>query len=278
MSGGRRELTPSGALGPQTPPLLDGTTRLRRNLLLQQIDARHERIDAMIRAETVLRLAEDFARKGAAGRSKALSRLRLAFRDARFAWASAGRPAVACWAYLKNRHAETWTGPEDHPRDRQRCVVINFLIIGALPNGSNLISGRWTLEITDHCVARLCSPQRSPLGLTAEQTLWAAHDRLLRGSIAFAWENPTFLLDLAGDGGMVVEVEQPKADPTALFAVCRSWLAAEMVETSYLPRLLPAADLSDAIGSFWLCPPPLRRYRDDGRVDIPLALATALSP
>jgi hypothetical protein len=149
-SGGRRDLIPTGALGPQTPPLLDGTTRLRRNLLLQRIDARHERIDAMARAETVLRLAEDFARKGAAGRSKALGRLRLAFQDARFAWATTGRPAVACWAYLKNRHAETWTGPEHHPRDRQRCIVINFLIISALPNGSNLMSGRWTLEVTDH--------------------------------------------------------------------------------------------------------------------------------
>jgi hypothetical protein len=99
---------------------------------------------------------------------------------------------------------------------------------------------------------------------------------LLRGSIGF-WENPTFLIDLYGDGGMVVEVEQPKADPTALFAVCRSWLAAEMVETSYLPRVPVATDLSDAVGAFWLCPRPLRRYRDDGRVDIPAPLAAALS-
>ena len=44
------------------------------------------------------------------------------------------------------------------------------------------MTGRWSLEFSWHCLARLCSPQRSPIGLTSVEALHAAHDRLLRCS------------------------------------------------------------------------------------------------
>jgi hypothetical protein len=37
-----------------------------------------------------------------------------------------------------------------------------------------------------------------------------------------------------------------------------------------------ATDLSDTIGAFWMVPLPLRKYRDDGLVDVPAALVAAL--
>ena len=53
---------------------------------------------------------------------------------------------------------------------------------GRLPNDSHLMTGRRSLEFSWHCLARLCSPQRSPIGLTSVEALHAAHDRLLRCS------------------------------------------------------------------------------------------------
>ena len=59
-----------------------------------------------------------------------------------------------------------------------------------------------------------------------------------------------------------------------MFVVARSWLPEHM--RSYLEPLPVASDLDDAVGSFWLCPRPLRQFRPDGRVDIPDALAAVL--
>jgi hypothetical protein len=45
---------------------------------------------------------------------------------------------------------------------------------------------------------------------------------------------------------------------------------------SHAKPLPPATDLSDTIGAFWMVPLPLRKYRDDGLVDVPAALVAAL--
>jgi hypothetical protein len=44
---------------------------------------------------------------------------------------------------------------------------------------------------------------------------------------------------------------------------------------SHAKPLPPATDPSDTIGAFWMVPLPLRKYRDDGLVDVPAALAAA---
>ena len=68
------------------------------------------------------------------------------------------------------------------------------------------MTGRWSLEFGWHCLARLCSPQRSPIGLTSVEALHAAHDRLLRCSVAALFECPQFLVDI-GDGALLCTCE-----------------------------------------------------------------------
>jgi hypothetical protein len=256
---------------------IDGTTKLRRYLVLQQIDAAHARLAAALADPTVRGIVDDFAMKGdERARGKALGKLKAAFRDARLEWATTNKPPIATWSFLKCRDAASWTEADDHPRDRQKCVCMYYLIAGRLPNGSHLATGRWSVEVSYHALARLCSPQRSPLGLTAAEAIGAAHGRLLRSSVTALFDHEKVLLDI-GDGSFVVEHEIAEFDGQPVcFVLARTWLASHL--PTYLLRLPPAAELSDVAGAVWLCPPPLRKYRADGKVDIPAALAAWLAP
>ena len=92
---------------------------------------------------------------------------------------------------------------------------------GRLPNDSHLMTGRWSLEFSWHCLARLCSPHRSPIGLTSVEALHAAHDRLLCYSVASLFECPQFLVDI-GDGALLCTCEV--GDKTnVLFVRCETW-------------------------------------------------------
>jgi hypothetical protein len=193
-----------------------------------------------------------------------------------FMFATTNKPnPLACWAYLRHRDAAEWASHDASERDKQRCVVINFLVAGRLPNGQSLVSGRWSIEFSYHTLGRLFSPQRSPLAFTPAQTIWVAHLLLLRSSISFLHAHPQVLLPVGDDGGLVLEAEEAEVDGQPhLFVVARSWLPEHM--RSYLEPLPPAEDLDDMIGSFWLCPRPLRQFRPDGRVDIPDAMVEAV--
>jgi hypothetical protein len=245
-------------------------------MFIRAVDAAHERLMAAIpRARPIV---DDFALKSSpAARAKALARLRSLFvADATFMFATTDRPnPLAGWAYLRHRDAATWAAHDAHERDRQECVVINFLVAGRLPNGQRFMNGRWSLEFSYHCLARLFSPQRSPLALTPLETIWRAHEVLLRGSAEFLHSRQQVRLPVGDDGALVIEIEAPEVDghPHA-FVIARSWLPAHM--RSWLEPLPVAADLADALGAVWLCPEPLWQFRADGLVDIPDCLAQVL--
>jgi hypothetical protein len=261
--------------------IIDGTSRMRRTMFVAQVEATHQRLDAAIaRARP---LVDHFAMRSPPtarammSRAKALAKLKAAFAGcASFMFSTTHKPPLACWGYLRHRDAEDWAAHDAHERDRQRCIVINFLLAGKLPNGQTLVSGRWSLEVTYHTLGRLFSPQRSPLALTPAQTIWVAHALLLKSSVSFLHTHPSVLLPVGTDGGLVLEAQQVEVDGQPhMFVVARSWLP-EHMKSSYIPTLPLASELSDAIGAFWLCPQPLRTFRPDGLVDIPDALAEAL--
>jgi len=94
------------------------------------------------------------------------------------------------------------------------------------------MTSRWSLEFSWHCLARLCSPQRSPIGLTSVEALHAAHDRLLPCSSV--------------------------RNSSSTSVTGRSYARARSATRRTC------------------CSLPLRKYRDDGLVDVPAALVAAL--
>jgi hypothetical protein len=253
------------------------TVRLRR-MLVADADRSAAAIAAAIQARGSV--IDDFASKRQpSSRAKALGRLRAAFAaaGARFMWATVDRPnSIACWAFLKHRSAKDWTEADAHPRDRQECVVVYHLLAGKLPNGSHAATGRWSIEFSHHCLARLCEAGRTPLGLTPAEAIWAGHDRVLRSSVKTLRLNSSgaLLLDI-GFGSFVLEVETRELDGQPIMLVVgRTWLPPHL--RSDLPRLPPAAELDDMAGVFWLAPRAARKFSPDGRIEVPAAMLAAL--
>jgi hypothetical protein len=143
---------------------ISNDVKLRRTLFASQINAAHEQLQKVINDRATHQLLDDFALKSQLdSRAKALAKLKSVFSSANFEWSETAKPSLACWNYLKLREARDWTDGRDHPRDRQMCVCLNYLIVGKLPSNSQLCTGRWTLEVTWHCLARLAqTAHRSP--------------------------------------------------------------------------------------------------------------------
>jgi hypothetical protein len=162
--------------------------------------------------------------------------------------------------YLKLRDAKEWTEPTDDFRARQQCLIAYYLVVGKLPNGSQLSTGRWTFEFTFHCLARLVSPQRSPLGMTPLQSLVLAHKPLLKASSdAVLRHRDNFLIGIGDEGALLCQATPAEVDGVeTMFCVSHTWLGSDMAMSAY-PRIGPATDRDDACGSFWLMPPPLRK-------------------
>jgi hypothetical protein len=245
---------------------------MRRTLLLSEINAAHTGLEAALANPETHRLIDDFALKNQReARVKALAKLKTVFQAATFQWASCDKPPIACWMYMKVRDAKEWTEPTDDFRDRQQCLVACYLAVGKLPNGSQLSTGHWTFETTAHCLARLVSPQRSPLGMTPLQSLVLAHKTLLRASSDTVLRyRDNFLIGIADEGAFLCQATPAEVDGIeTMFCVAHTWLAAEMGVSRY-PHIGPATDRDDALGSFWLMPPPLRRDKGES-VEVPAA-------
>jgi hypothetical protein len=227
---------------------------MRRTLFASQINAAHEQLQKVINDRQTHQLLDDFALKSQSdSRAKALSKLKAVFSSANFEWSQTSKPALACWNYLKLREARDWTDSSDHPRDRQQCVCLNYLIVGKLPNNSQLCTGRWTLEVTWHCLARLVSPDRSPLGLSPLQSLMLAHKTLLRASADAIFTYGAFLCK-----AIPVNIDQIDT----IFVTLNTWLPEHMGVSQY-QRLPPAKERDDMLGAFHLMPPPLRHDKGD---------------
>jgi len=249
---------------PGGPRIFEGIpagTRMRRTLLVSGISAAHTGLEAALANPETRNLIRDFEMKSSReSRVKALARLKTAFQAATFQWASCDKPPIACWMYFKLRDAKEWTEPTDDFRDRQRCLLACYLVVGKLPNGSQLSTGRWSFEYSFHALGRLVSPQRSPLGMTPLQSLVLAHKTLLRASSdAVLRYRDNFLIGIGDEGALLCQATPAEVDGIeTLFCVAHTWLAAEMGMSRY-PHIGPATDRDDALGSFWLMPPPLRK-------------------
>jgi hypothetical protein len=269
--GGMLRLAPAG---------LDAAVKWRRDLLRKHIDERHARLEAMLADKEVRRLADDVARKNQPdARAIALARLRRRFTSvAEFQWAEIKRkPPVACWLYFKVRSARLWTEADDHPRDRQDCASTYFLLAGRLANGSHLSTGSWTIEWSWHSIARLLDPSRSPLASTAEEIMVAAHRMLLVTSARAVLEQREDFLLPVEDGCLRCQADPAEIDgDPRLFIRANSWLTSEQSDRSYARRVPRAVDRDDALGAFWLAPPPLRRRTPDGQHEVLTAAVAAL--
>jgi hypothetical protein len=249
---------------------------MRRTILCSQITASHNALERAMDDKATLNLVDDFTLKSSPpARQKALSRLKQAFATAHFEWATNSKPPLACWSYFKLRNAEDWAHEDDPPRDKQKCITTNFLVAGRMPNGSRLMTGRWSLEWSFHALARLVSPERSPLGATPLQTLHLAHKTLLKSSAdAIFTYKDKFLLPLA-DGALLCNALPATVDGyDTVFVVCHTWLADWMGFSNY-SRIPPARDHHDALGAFHLMPPPLRLVDAGDTVHVPAAAIAA---
>jgi hypothetical protein len=252
---------------------------MARTLVVRRVEADNARIDTAVGHRAVGKLALDFALKNQLGaRQAALAKLKQRFSAASFRWASTAKPPLAVWSYLRHRNAENWAADDAPLRDKQEVIAVFYLIAGRLPTGSALVGGNWGLDFSWHCIARLVSPERSPLAAGPIETMSAAHQALLRSSArALASAKDGFLLPMGADGSFLcaaLPAELAGGD-RVVFVTAHTWLAPHMA-SSY-PRLPPAECRDDTLGLGALCPVPLRRRRPDG-VDVPAVLAAALRP
>src|SRR6516162_10500372 len=143
---------------PGGPRIFEGIpagVKMRRTILVSEVNAAHTGLEAAIANPETRNLIRDFEMKSSReSRVKALARLKTTFQAATFQWASCDKPPIATFMYMRLRDARDWSEPTDDLRDQQQCVVVNYLTVGKLPNGSQLSTGRWTFEFTFHCLAR----------------------------------------------------------------------------------------------------------------------------
>jgi hypothetical protein len=282
-AGGPRSLRTNNAFVPG----ISNDVKLRRTLLASQIQANHEHLERVIIDNATLILIDDFWRKNQAeARAKALAKLKQIFSGADFQWAVTAKPALACWSYLQLRDAKQWTLPGDHPRDRQQCITVNYLICGKLPDTrcctklDRLVTAHWGLQFTWHCLARLVSPERSPLAIGPLATLNLAHKQLLRASVqALNTYRNNFVLQVSEDGGflctaMLTRSSVGHGDIDDLYVTAHTWLPEHMATSSY-PILPAAIDPDDMLGTYYLLPEVLRVDKGD-TVLVPAAALEAL--
>jgi hypothetical protein len=97
----------------------------------------------------------------------------------------------------------------------------------------------------------------------------AAHRVLLTASSTAVFaQREDFLLPVE-DGCLRCQADPAELDGhPVLFVRANSWLTTDQSDRCTAHRVAPAADRDDALGAFWLCPPPLRRRGPDGRHEV----------
>jgi hypothetical protein len=132
------------------------------------------------------------------------------------------------------------------------------------------------MEYTWHAVARLLDPSRSPLALTALEVMSLAHRVLLAASSTAVLEQREDFLLAVADGCLRCQADPAEIDGDhRLFIRANSWLTADQSDRCFAKRVPPAGTRDDALGAFWLAPPPLRRVRN-GKIEVLTAAVEAL--
>jgi hypothetical protein len=193
-----------------------------------------------------------------------------------------GPDPLAVWVVLKPREAIAKavmaSGGEENlpePRDAQDCVVVEYLVVGALPEVIGYAAGLWTLEITDYALGRLL--QRSP-GADLDGVLLDAHHAALRArldDVTGTPANPKRLILLpAGTGVFRCEIRMGpdvSADRTlSLYLFAHTWLHNDQLHTDQTPLLVDGT-LGERLGEGFLLPVPLRRLIKTGPGQVQVA-------
>ena len=247
-------------------------------------------------SKELLLVGQKMARSSsAAGRLRAFRRLRGLISKAHLEAVSlAGKYPVAIWSVLKPREAVTVDN--DDPSLQQDCVVIEYFVVGMLPNylgdrfhkvDSRANKGQWTLEVPDHALRRLIV--RAP-GVDIGATLMTAHHAVLRARDdneqlfpAAVDPDKSFLVP-AGDGVFVcgLVLGEDVKFGTAAHVFAHTWLHNDQLHDDQTP-LLVERGTGARLGESLLLPLPLRRMtRVDGQLKVvawqPAVAALAAPP
>ena len=206
------------------------------------------------------------------GRARAFDKIRERFSAATLEGVRLdGANPIAVWAVLKPR-APVVIDAEAPPHLLQSCVVVEYLVAGALPTAAaGVAAGLWSLEIPDHALGRLLD--RSPRELDLGAVLMHAHHAALRARLddteirAALASRRAFLLP-AGAGAFRCEfrcgadVSQGEAISAHLFA--HTWLHQDQLFSDQQLVRLDEALPGERLGDGLLLPVPLRRLIAEG--------------
>jgi len=236
---------------------------------------RFERIDRFLKSGVPQQLGVEMVAKTGVGRRRAFDKLHQTF-TAQGAVLDRlrldGKHPAAIWAVLRPRGA-THINTTD-PRDLQDCVMVQYILAGALPNKNDddprllagIADGGWTLEVTDHALGRLMQRnRRAEIGTV----LIGAHHAILntRTSTAspFIYHGHRLLIP-AGNGVFGVEmimytdISLPRYQNKSFHLMARHWLDHDQLRDDQDDMI--EADIGnegERLGDSWLTPAPHRR-------------------
>ena len=146
----------------------------------------------------------------------------------------------------------------------QDCVTANYLLVGALPDGTGFDEAIWTIVFPDHALGRLFdrSRQTDPV-----PTMLEAHRNILKARVADVLPNlwaatREFYLP-ASRGVFLCQLFATRVavrgQDRAMLVFARTWLDNLDLRDDQLPIAINAADGEEKMGASFLLPLPLRR-------------------
>jgi hypothetical protein len=249
----------------RTPISAEARGQLR--LLKAQLTKQNARLEEMSCSGSLRQFAKKLVlRNSVLGRSRVLKQLRNELGAGAYferAILDGPRP-IALWVYFAPLAG--FPSPDD-PGLGQECVAAQYLLVGALPDGTGFDSNSWTIVFPDHALGRLFDRWRQA-DLIA--TMREAHRNLLKARMAevmshflgAATRTSTRKFYLPASRGVFLcqllgTLTRDRREQMLVFA--RTWLDDLDLRDSQLPIAVDAADGEATMGDSFLLPLPLRR-------------------
>ena len=225
-------------------------TEARRALRLwrELAAARAARVDALLADRRLLRLADDFAAKGALGAARSLLRLRAQLEPSAVYAGLRASPRAAHWTVFRP-HAPVSGDVAGTWRQGGACVW-RVTVQRAGRGRRSRIEQAMLLEVSDHALGRLL--QRSP-GVGIDAVLTDAYRSVTVRQLVVA--QPRRLLIPAGDGAFLAEHHAACGDDGRVVTFFRAstWLSADQMEDDQGERVEALRALGRAVGSRPIC-------------------------
>lgn len=177
-----------------------------------------------------------------------------------------GREPHATWAILKPREAVTLT---NDPRDKQPCICVNYLTLGALPaeDTAGVMEGLWSLEITDHALGRCFqsnpnADMRRIIFATHQAATHLPNDMVSRESFRLNAYPHTWIAE--------VRMGHDLDGSATIHLMLRTYLHFDELSARQESELVSPSDTLNTL----LAPRPFRIMHDDGN-SVRVAAATA---